>query len=67
MILPLINKRFMKQGCAITIATMKMILIHTPTYPQQIKQLGTDLNALFFNEKEKGTDSRVMTMACYSL
>ena len=67
MSLPLINKQFMKQGLAITIATMKMNVTHATTEPQEIQQLGTDLNALFFNEKEKGTDSRVMTMACYSL
>ncbi|NDM65461.1 hypothetical protein, partial [Acinetobacter baumannii] len=48
-------------------ATMKMNVTHATTEPQEIQQLGTDLNALFFNEKEKGTDSRVMTMACYSL
>ncbi|HEO1799697.1 TPA: hypothetical protein VAM19_000757 [Acinetobacter baumannii] len=65
MSLPLINKQFMKQGLAITIATMKMNVTHATTEPQEIQQLGTDLNALFF--KEKGTDSRVMTMACYSL
>ncbi|MDC4506453.1 hypothetical protein NQ787_02745 [Acinetobacter baumannii] len=64
MSLPLINKQFMKQGLAITIATMKMNVTHATTEPQEIQQLGTDLNALFF---EKGTDSRVMTMACYSL
>ncbi|HCI7192959.1 hypothetical protein ACT40E_02930 [Acinetobacter baumannii] len=67
MSLPLINKQFMKQGLAITIATMKMNVTHATTEPQEIQQLGTDLNALFFNEKEKGTDNRVMTMACYSL
>jgi len=67
MSLPLINKQFMKQGLAITIATMKMNVTHATTEPQEIQQFGTDLNALFFNEKEKGTDSRVMTMACYSL
>ena len=67
MSLPLINKQFMKQGLAITIATMKMNVTHATTEPQEIQQLGTVLNALFFNEKEKGTDSRVMTMACYSL
>ncbi|HEN9523444.1 TPA: hypothetical protein U9I82_001840 [Acinetobacter baumannii] len=67
MSLPLINKQFMKQGLAITIATMKMNVTHATTEPQEIQQFGTDLNALFFNEKEKGTDSRIMTMACYSL
>lgn len=53
MSLPLINKQFMKQGLAITIATMKMNVTHATTEPQEIQQLGTDLNALFFNEKKR--------------
>jgi hypothetical protein len=67
MSLPLINKQFMKQGLAITIATMKMNVTHATTEPQEIQQLGTDLNALFSNQREKGADSRVMAMARYSL
>lgn len=54
MSLPLINKQFMKQGLAITIATMKMNLTHATTKPQKIQQLGTHLNALFLNNKERG-------------
>ncbi|NUF16889.1 hypothetical protein [Acinetobacter lactucae] len=67
MSLPLINKQFMKQGLAITIATMKMNLTHTTTETQEIQQLSTDLNAFFFNQEEKGANSRVMAMAHYSL
>lgn len=67
MSLPLINKQFMKQGLAITIATMKMNVTHATTEPQEIQQLGTDLNALFSNQREKGADNRVMAMARYSL
>ncbi|MBI1449464.1 hypothetical protein [Acinetobacter sp. AC1-2] len=64
MSLPLINKQFMKQGLAITIATMKMNVTHAATGPQKIQQL---INALFFDHGEKGADSRVMAIACYSL
>lgn len=67
MSLSLINKQFMKQGLAITIATMKMNVTHATTEPQEIQQLGTNLNALFSNQREKGADSRVMAMARYSL
>lgn len=67
MSLPLINKQFMKQGLAITIATMKMNVTHAATEPQKIQQLSTDLNALFFDHGEKSPDSRVMAIACYSL
>lgn len=67
MSLPLINKQFMKQGLAITIATMKMNVTHAATEPQKIQQLSTDLNALFFDHGKKGADSRVMAIACYSL
>lgn len=66
MSLPLINKQFMKQGLAITIATMKMNVTQAATEPQ-IQQLSTGLNALFFDHEEKGADSRVMAMARYSL
>ena len=67
MSLPLINKQFMKQGLAITIATMKMNVTQATTESQKIQQLSTDLNALFFNHGEKSADSRVMAMARYSL
>lgn len=67
MSLPLINKQFMKQGLAITIATMKMNVTHAVTEPQKIQQLSTGLNALFFDHGEKGADSGVMAIACYSL
>lgn len=67
MSLPLINKQFMKQGLAITIATMKMNVTQAATGPQKIQQLSTGLNALFFDREEKGADSRVMAMARYSL
>ena len=67
MSLPLINKQFMKQGLAITIATMKMNVTQATTESQKIQQLSTDLNALFFNHGEKGADNRVMAMARYSL
>ena len=46
---------------------MKMNVTHATTEPQEIQQLGTDLNALFSNQREKGADSRVMAMARYSL
>lgn len=67
MSLPLINKQFMKQGLAITIATMKMNMTHATTGLQEKQQLSTDLNALFFNQGERSADSHVMAMACYSL
>jgi len=67
MSLPLINKQFMKQGLAITIATMKMNMTHATTELQEKQQLSTDLNALFFNQGERSADNRVMAMACYSL
>jgi len=67
MSLPLINKQFMKQGLAITIATMKMNMTHATIGLQEKQQLSTDLNAPFFNQGEKGADSHIMAMACYSL
>ncbi|MGR2827179.1 hypothetical protein FY048_16965 [Acinetobacter sp. 1124_18A] len=67
MSLSLINKQFMKQGLAITIATMKMNVTQATTESQKIQQLSTGLNALFFDQREKGADSRVMAMARYSL
>lgn len=67
MSLPLINKQFMKQGLAITIATMKMNVTHATTRPQEIQQLGTRLNALFFKQRERGADRHVIAMVCYSL
>ena len=39
MSLPLINKQFMKQGLAITIATMKMNVTHATTEPQKYNSL----------------------------
>ncbi|ENU44541.1 hypothetical protein IC800_03420 [Acinetobacter seifertii] len=67
MSLPLINKQFMKQGLAITIATMKMNLTHATTRLKKIQQLGTHLNARFLSSKDRGADSRVIALACYSL
>ncbi|ENV04605.1 MULTISPECIES: hypothetical protein [Acinetobacter] len=67
MSLPLINKQFMKQGLAITIATMKMNVTQAATESQKIQQLSTGLNALFFDHGEKGADNRVIAMARYSL
>lgn len=67
MSLPLINKQFMKQGLAITIATMNMNVTHAATESQKIQQLSTGLNVLFFDHGDQGTDSRVMAIACYSL
>ncbi|PTV44899.1 hypothetical protein DBL02_10950 [Acinetobacter oleivorans] len=67
MSLPLINKQFMKQGLAITIATMKMNVTQAATESQKTQQLSTGLSALFFDHGEKGTDNRVMAMARYSL
>ena len=57
----------MKQGLAITIATMKMNMTHATIGLQEKQQLSTDLNAPFFNQGEKGADSHIMAMACYSL
>ncbi len=67
MSLPLINKQFMKQGLAITIATMRMNVTQAATELQKIQQLRAGLDALFFDDGEKGTDNRVIAMARYSL
>ncbi|MBJ9740997.1 hypothetical protein I5523_15230 [Acinetobacter oleivorans] len=67
MSLPLINKQFMKQGLAITIATMRMNVTQAATELQKIQQLRAGLDALFFDHGEKGADSRIMAMARYSL